>query len=120
MSLKSAKRDTHLYVITAVILLVGLGCAGLIYLSTDASPDVLSGNEPEYSKMYNHDLELYGGKANVLASEFSRWFAGLWHGRSLACTVAFITFFSALGFFLGAKYLNCDLKSESGDKNVSD
>ncbi len=120
MSLKVAKRDTRLYVITAVILLVGLVSAGLIYLTADAPPGGFSGIDPEYSKMYTHDLELYGGKANVLASEFSRWFAGLWHGRSLACTVAFITVFSALGFFLGAKYLNCDLKSESGDKKNSD
>jgi len=39
---------------------------------------------PEDSKMYQRDLELYGGKAAVLADEFWRWFVTLWHGTRLA------------------------------------
>lgn len=45
------------------------------------------------SKSYRRSLELYGGKANLLASEFTQWFSGLWHGRSLGITVACITAF---------------------------
>jgi hypothetical protein len=49
------------------------------------------------SKMYIHDLEVYGGKANVLADEFRRWFDSLWQGKSLASTVACITIFISFG-----------------------
>lgn len=58
--------------------------------------------------MYKHDLELYGGKLNVLADQFMRWFAGLWHGRSLAFTVACITVVISLVFFFVAHNLTSD------------
>lgn len=115
--------QTRLYLITAIILIAGLGSAVLIYLRAgDDSQGVLgyeaSGGHvypisPEDSKMYMHDLELYGGKLNVLADQFTRWFAGLWHGRSLAFTVACITVVISLGFFFVAH----NLKSEGGAEN---
>ena len=46
---------------------------------------------PENSKIYLHDLATYGGKAAVLANEFRYWLVGLWHGKALAFTIAFIT-----------------------------
>ena len=49
------------------------------------------GYDPLESKKYLHDLELYGGKANILFTEFRDWFAGLWYGRNLAYTVAVLT-----------------------------
>jgi hypothetical protein len=59
---------------------------------------LLAGARPEdpladqhSSKKYLHDLEVYGGKANVLAAEFREWFAGLWRGKSLAGTIAVLT-----------------------------
>jgi len=55
----------------------------------------------EGSKKYLHDLELYGGKVNVLAAEFTNWFYGLWHGKSLAFTTGCITIvISFLLFFI--------------------
>jgi hypothetical protein len=53
-----------------------------------------------------YDLELYGGKAAVLADEFTRWFAGLWHGKSLACMGACIAIFISLGAFFAAANLS--------------
>jgi hypothetical protein len=47
-------------------------------------------------------LELYGGKANVLADELRRWFIGLWHGKSLALTLACIAIIASSGFFYAA------------------
>lgn len=41
----------------------------------------------------------------VLAAELTRWFAGLWRGRNLAFTVAFLSVLVALGLYLYAKYL---------------
>lgn len=107
--------QTRLYLITVTILLVGLGSAVLIYLSAENDSDSVVGYEaaggyvypvaPEDSKRYVHDLELYGGKANVLANDFMRWFVGLWHGKSLAVTIACITIFISLGFFYIARHL---------------
>jgi hypothetical protein len=49
------------------------------------------GYEPEDTKKYLRDLELYGGKANVLATELRRGFERLWQGRRLAVTLAGLT-----------------------------
>jgi hypothetical protein len=61
--------------------------------------------------MYRDDLELYGGKTSVLLDDFARWFAGLWHGKSLAFTVACITIFMSFGFFFVTYPLLSDPKS---------
>ena len=102
----------RLYLIAAIVLLVGLSSAVLVYLTAGNESDGFSGYEagsgyvypvsPEDSKKYMHDLELYGGKANVLASELMQWFDGLWHGKSLAFTIMFISVLISSGFFLVA------------------
>ena len=120
MKWKIINLQTRLYIIIAIILLVGFGSAVLIYLTTENDSGSVLGHEaitPENSKMYAHDLELYGGKANVLADELMRWFAGLWHGKSLAFTIACITIFISFVFFFVAKHLPSDLKSDARDKN---
>ena len=101
MKWKTANLQTRLYLISAIILLVGLGSAILIYLTAENDSYSILGYED--SKTYIHDLELYGGKANVLASEYMRWFGGLWHGKSLAFTVACITIIISFGFFFVAR-----------------
>ncbi len=117
MERKSAILQLRLYFATGIVLLAGWGCALCIYLSVgSASDDVLS-HEAEYSKMYVHDLELYGGKINVLADEFIRWFEGLWHGQSLAFTVAFITIIVSIGLFLAAYKLPPALKPGDGEES---
>ena len=50
------------------------------------------------SKRYVHDMQVIGGKGNVLAAEFMDWFAGLWRGQSLAGTVAVLTVGVTLAF----------------------
>ncbi len=117
---------TRLYIIAALILLAGLGSAALIYLTAGSEPDGVLGYEvidgiaypikPDDSRMYAHDLELYGGKAMVLADEFRRWFIGLWHGKSLAYTVACIAFFSSLVVIIIANNLE-SREPEDGDNN---
>jgi hypothetical protein len=90
MKWKTATLKARLHIIAAVVLLIGLGGATLIYFTADDASENMSIYEFEHSKIYRHDLELYGGKINVLASEFMQWFDGLWHGRSFAYTLAFI------------------------------
>ena len=115
MKWKITNLQTGLYLITAIILLVGMGGAILIYLTAENNSDSVLGYEN--SKRYIHDLELYGGKANVLANEFMRWFVGLWHGKSLAFIVACVTIFISFGFFFVAKHLPSHLKSDARGKN---
>ena len=82
--------------LTIVLLAVGFTAAIVIYFTADPRPENPLGYEPLETKKYIHDLELYGGKANVLAAQFNDWFFGLWYGRNLAFTVAVITVLLAL------------------------
>jgi hypothetical protein len=112
MNWKIGSLRTNLYLISTIILVTGLGSAAFIYQSALNDPGAASGYEViggfvysstgENSKMYIHDLERFGGKAAVLSDEFMRWFAGLWHGKSLAWTVACITIFISLCFIVAA------------------
>jgi hypothetical protein len=125
MRIKNLRKS--FYLITAAILLIGLSNSVLIYLTAESYSERVLGYEmsggsvypitPEDSKKYRHDLELYGGKANVLADEFVSWFYGLWHGKSLAFTVAFITIFASFGFFLVGSYLPSDSESDVRDED---
>jgi len=73
--------------VAVLIVIAGLVGAIWIYLSA-APPEDTSAYDPMQSKKYLHDLELYGGKANVLAAQLMDWFQSLWHGTRLAYTVA--------------------------------
>jgi len=127
MKCKTTNLQTRLYLISAIILLVGLSSSILIYLTAANDSKIVMGYEivggnaylitPENSKKYIHELTLYGGKAAVLADEFNRWFVGLWHGKSLAFTVACITIFISLGFFFVARISPSDLESDAHDEN---
>ena len=123
----SGNLERRLHLVAAVILLVGLGSAVIIYLSAENNSADVSSYEmaggysypmaPEDSKRYLHDLELYGGKANVIAHDFTRWFAGLWLGKSLAFTIACIAIVLAVGVYFVANRLPSDLNSGDGDGN---
>jgi hypothetical protein len=123
-----AGRRALLYLIAALTLLLGTGSAVLIYINADNNPDRVLGYEvvggkvypvaPEDSKVYMHDLELYGGKANVLADEFIGWFNGLWHGRSLAVVMACLAVIVSTGFFFAANHLRSGPGTDSrGEDN---
>jgi hypothetical protein len=77
--------------LTIAILAVGFGAAAVVYFAAGPEPENPLGYDPLETKRYVHDLELYGGKANVIAAEFRDWFTGLWYGRNLAFTIAAIT-----------------------------
>jgi hypothetical protein len=95
------------------ILLVGLVGAALIYVfaaddgDTDRASEIVSG------RMYKHNLELMGGKFAIYADQFNQWFAGLWHGRPLAYTVAVLAVAIALVCFWVARLMSVPLPSES-------
>ena len=130
MKWKIADRHVCLHLISAIILIAGLGSAISIYRAAENNSYGVLGYEggdgsvypimPEDSKKYLRDLQLYGGKANVLMDELRRGFVGLWHGRSLAYTVACITVFISLGVFYAANHLPSRLKSDVPDENNRD
>jgi hypothetical protein len=110
----TADRLERIHLLTLGILAAGLGAAVAIYLrAAPKGPNPL-GFEPEDTKKYLRDLELYGGKLNVLATEFSRWWDSLWHGRTLAYTVASLTLLLAFAFWCIASWRARDLEDLDG------
>jgi len=92
----------QLQLTAVVILIVGFITAAGIYVLAARSTDDMIAYEIEHSKQYQRMLELYGGKANVMAVEITQWFDSLWHGTRLAYTVASATVLIAVGFWLAA------------------
>lgn len=115
MKWKNTDLKTRLYLISALILLAGISSSALIYITalSDSGSESADGfvyhAKPEDSKTYIHDLKLYGGKANVFADRFVRWFEGLWHGKSLAFTVTGIAVFASSLLLVIAKRLPPEL-----------
>ncbi len=107
---RTTRLRTWLYLCSAVILLAGAVSSILIYRAAvndeaaDSSYEVIGGfvypGGGAYNKRYVHDLQVYGGNAAMLADRFTRWFNGLWHGTSLAYTVAVISLVLSFGVFI--------------------
>jgi hypothetical protein len=121
---------TRLIICAVLVAVVGLASALLIYLTAgpDRDPDenvqtiVVDGKTFRIplasTKTYRRDLQRFGGGAAVLSDDLERWIGGLWHGRSLAVTVAWITAFVSLGLFAVARlmpYEDADLSAPGDD-----
>ena len=108
----------RLYLIGALVLLLGFAAAALIYATSKDDPGPAVGYvvaqgkvytiAPGDSKKYRRDLEQYGGKAALLADDLGNWFAGLWKGRALASTLAVISIAIAGLLFYFAKLAATD------------
>jgi len=118
---KVLRQRTCLNLIAAVILVGGLVTAALIYRNAKNIPHDAWGYEvvdgviypimPQDSKMYRHNLEVYGGKLNVMIDDFNRWFAGLWRGKSLALITGGASIIISFGLFYKAQYSSPARKS---------
>jgi hypothetical protein len=103
----------RLRLVALAILLVGLCSGTAIYFLAEDLPDegdgyvVVDGKTYPggiyQSKRYQRDLERFGGKANVLFDEFSRWFGSLWQGKWLGITIGWISIALSAGLFLFAR-----------------
>jgi hypothetical protein len=126
----SSKMQKRLYLGSIVILVVGLCSAILIYLTADEGANADDASEIVVvdgiaypiplrdSKMYRRELQRFGGKAAVLFDDLDHWFVGLWRGKALAVTVAWISAFLSLGVFLLERELPSDSKSDTrGEDN---
>ncbi len=112
MKWKNISLRARLYVMSAALLVAGLSSSILIYVTAGNEENSVPAYEVvggqvypgmQQSKKYIHDLEVYGGKAAILADEFNRWFYGLWHGQNLAFTVAGLAVFLSLVVFIVAR-----------------
>ena len=122
MNWKIPDLRTCLNLLSALILLVGLGCATWIYQRAENTPYGALGyvNEggtlypvmPEDSKSYQRGLQLYGGTANVLADEFRRWLGGFFQGKSLAFLLGGASILISFGFSYAANHLKPRINSE--------
>ncbi len=93
----------------AAILLVGLASAALVYVFAPDDSGAGAADGVAGGKMYQHTLELMGGKAAVYADRFDQWFASLWQGRTLAYTLAVLAIAIALACFWVAHLLSTPL-----------
>ena len=103
-----------LYAAAVLVLVAGLACAGWLYSRADDGPDLTGAYQivvvngvptpiaPNESKAYMRDLQRYGGKMAVIFDDIGRWWDGLWRGRSLALTVAFVTVLASLALYFVA------------------
>ncbi len=101
--------DRRALLVTSLILAVGLTGTLVLYVAAVRAPDDPA-DELTDSKQYLRQMELYGGKANVLAAELQHWLSSLWHGRRLALTVACGTLLVAGAYWLVAAPLPSDLE----------
>jgi hypothetical protein len=86
------------------ILTLGIGMAIVLYMTAAPLPPYPLGYDPFTSKKYVRELELYGGKINLLAVELRQWLASLWRGKALAYTIAVLTLIlSSLLWFIGSR-----------------
>lgn len=100
--------------ITSAILVLGLAASLVIYLRAQAPAANPLGYDPEDTKRYRREMEVYGGTANLLASDVREWLVSLWHGERLAFTVAFLTALSAAGYrFFSRPIANVDERDGS-------
>ena len=115
-TIKEQRWSKRLYLVGTIILLAGLVSDVMVYVNPSSDDDetaeyevvgknVYPGMQLK-SKKYVHDLEMYGGKAAVLADELNRWFEDLWHGRTLAYTIAVLSIVTSLSLFAVAHYLS--------------
>ena len=106
-----SRMKKRLYAACLLVLVAGLAGAGWIYQTADDGPDLSGAYQiivvngvpqtiaPNESKAYMRDLQRYGGKMAVIMDDFTRWWDGLWHGKSLALTIAFLSVLTSLALY---------------------
>jgi hypothetical protein len=105
MENKDTEKQKRVRFVSCAILAVGWIGAIAIYLTAAEPVENPLVDQLENSKIYRRSLELYGGKANLLAEQFNNWFGSLWHGKTLAFTVAVLAVIvAALYHFIAAPF----------------
>ncbi|MBI5522786.1 MAG: hypothetical protein HY910_09170 [Desulfarculus sp.] len=111
MNLKLPDRRARCFLLGALVLAVGLAGAAWVYAAalraeSEAQSDPQGAvllMSPEYSKKFLRDLEVYGGKANVLMFKFRAWLEGLFRGKPLAFIIAGLSLLVAGALFYSGR-----------------
>jgi hypothetical protein len=77
--------------ISYVIFSIGIFISAVIFITARPPAEISFDYNPLKTKVFLRQLELYGGKGNIMAAELREWFVGLWQGRNLSYTIACIT-----------------------------
>jgi hypothetical protein len=104
--------EERLRLATRSIIAAGFAAAVILYFTAGPPPQNPLGYDPLQTKAYRHELEVFGGKANLLMAEFQDWFAGLWQGRQLAYTVAVLSLLAAWLFQLTVRLIQAGPEEE--------
>jgi hypothetical protein len=102
MSGSDTALNARFHLIAVYLLVIGLPAAAAVFVRTGApggngAADYAAVGEHSYSsnpvetKRDDYEMERIGGKSNLLAADIRDWFDGLWHGRRLAYTLAFLS-----------------------------
>ena len=92
---RETKRETPVHVVLRcaafVILLGGLLAAVAIYLLAGSDAEANAAADITRQKMYEHNIALIGGKGAIYAVRLNEWLSSLWHGTTLAYTIAVLS-----------------------------
>jgi hypothetical protein len=95
---------SRLRLISYVVFGVGVSISVMIYITARAPMQNPLGYDPLDTKKYLRELELYGGKSNIMAAELMEWLVRLWQGKNLSYTIACITLIiSIILWFVGSR-----------------
>jgi hypothetical protein len=105
----------RLQISARLTLIAGAIASTAIFLTASQEEQNALVNEFQNSKAYRHELEAYGGKLSIVSDELIRWFFSLWHGETLAFTVAFFSIAVTLLLFWAARHIPTNLIDQSGE-----
>lgn len=103
-----------LYRLAVVIFVLGFAGSVLTYLIADDETVDLE-RQVTSAKMYQHNVQLMGGRTALYATRFNAWLAERWHGRQLAYTIAVIAAAIAAGCFLFGLLISTPLADDPDD-----
>ena len=86
----------HLRLAALFIAVAGSAGSIILYLAADPAPPPPLGYDPLTMKTTLREMQVYGGMANVLATQIRQWFASLWHGKLLAFPLGLLSLSAAL------------------------
>jgi hypothetical protein len=84
--------------VLVAILAAGLTASVVLYVRANSPGANPLGYDPSDTKQYLRQMEVYGGTANLLATQLRLWFASLWRGERLAYSVAVLTLVAAWAY----------------------
>jgi hypothetical protein len=97
--------QTRIKLLASCVLLAGVALSFFIYQNAQDTPPAY---DLAVSMKYLSNLERYGGTINVLLIDLMDWFCGLWQGKDLAFTIAYLTVIVSAGLFFIAKLYSLD------------